>query len=107
MGRQMPYYCEHNVCVDGGDFKDGEYCSECEVERLEKKLAETNSIILLQKLDAILERLPEPVPSPFLGELRRNRGEPRIDSSAWGTTVNHSFTLEQWNGKEWVRVTTL
>ena len=28
-GRQIPVYCEHGVCVDGGDFAETESCQQC------------------------------------------------------------------------------
>ena len=29
-GRQIPVYCEHGVCVDGGDFAETESCQQCQ-----------------------------------------------------------------------------
>jgi len=102
MGRQMPYYCEHDVRVDGGDFADSVECPECEEGRSRVHGA------LLDKLDAILERLPEPVPSPFLGELRVLRGDyvgTGTSGNAWKSIFENHF--EQWNGEEWKRVATI
>lgn len=61
-GRTMPTECEHGVCIDGGDFRKSQRCSQCDraaderiargraLERLAERHPETFAYILQQEL---------------------------------------------------------
>ena len=60
--RTMPTYCEHGVCIDGGDFVEAENCPQCHAVNVVCPccaMAQKTITRLKQRVEA-LEKLLDP-----------------------------------------------
>ena len=54
--RTMPTYCEHGVCIDGGDFVEAENCPQCHAVNMVCPccaMAQKNITRLKQRVEAL------------------------------------------------------